>query len=246
MKSLVFILFVNLLSVPCHSRAEKLRLAVASNFSLTLKKLVSEFEKQSNHQVTISAASTGKLYAQILHGAPYDVFLSADSQRAELLVKKKLAKDSSVYARGKLVFVAKNKNSQSCQGVLDEPLQNRLAIANPKTAPYGVAAKDVLMKLGKWNSVKNQLVMGENIVQAYQFLTTANAGAGFIAGSLAVNSKELAGFCQWQVPSKLHKPIRQKLVILNRASQNIAAREFISYMKSGRAKKIMRDNGYIL
>lgn len=225
--------------------ADELRIAVASNFSITLKKLSADFEKKTGYKLITSAGSTGKLFAQIVHGAPYDIFLSADAERADLLVTKNLAKQSRIYAQGKLIFIANDKSGKNCRSVLDQAL-NHLSIANPKTAPYGTAAKQVLLKLGKWEQLKNNLVVSENIAQAYQYVVSGNADAGLIAASLIVNSAENKNYCQWDVPGRLHDPIRQKMVMLNHALKNVAAKAFFNYMKSASAKRIILENGYIL
>lgn len=229
--------------------AKSIHIAVASNFLLPMKQLAAEFEQVSGHKIILSSASTGKLFAQLMHGAPYDLFFSADGTRADLLVKKGLAKKSSVYARGQIVFVAKGREAEStswqCRSVLNSLAASKLAIANPKTAPYGLAARETLIKLGKWDAYKSKLVMGENILQAYQFITTGNVNAGFIAASLVVNSTLLDDYCQWLVPARLHQPIYQKMVILNRAKKNMAVIEFFNYMKSAEAKNIIIKNGYL-
>lgn len=246
MKQRFFIFIVFLLASLCSAATElpPVRVAVASNFSLTLKKLVKEFEEKSEYTVSISQASTGKLFAQIVHGAPYDIFFAADEKRPEILIKKNLASKEMMYAQGQLVMLARESLGADCKSVLDEISLNKLAIANPKIAPYGRAAKDVLISLGKWESIRPKLVMGENILQTYQFLLSGSVDAGFIAKSLVVNSNELATYCQWHVPARLYKAIKQKAVVLKRSGDNLAVKSFFNYIQSDKAKKIIRSNGY--
>lgn len=226
--------------------AESVHVAVASNFSATMKSLKLSFETFTGHKVTVSSASTGKLFAQIVHGAPYDIFFSADVARADLLVKKGLAERSSVYAQGQLIYVAKNIEQKNCRASLRMKSNGRLALSNPKTAPYGFAAREVLINLGLWDGLRARIVMGENVLQTYQFVVTGSAQAGFIAKSTTVVSKELADYCQWNVPENLYQPVRQKMVLLNRSEKNTAVREFFRYINSEMAKTIIKENGYIV
>jgi len=227
-------------------QAETIRIAVASNFSATIKELASKYGLISGHNIIVSSGSTGKLFAQIVHGAPYDIFLSADAKRADLLVKKGLAKTSKTYAYGQLVYIAKDFSKNECRQSLNDRLINKLSLANPKTAPYGVAASQVLIKLGKWDLLRKKIVMGENVLQAYQFVVTGSASAGFVAKSTLLLSKEVDDYCQWDVPANLYQPIRQNMVLLNRAEKNIAARAFFRYINSGVAKNTIKENGYFV
>jgi len=226
--------------------AENVHVAVASNFSTTMKLLKISFEGITGHRVTISSASTGKLFAQIVHGAPYDLFFSADSARADLLVKKGLADKSSVYAQGQLMYVAKDIEQKKCRASLRNKPTGRLAMANPKTAPYGFAAREVLINLGRWDALRQNIVMGENILQTFQFISTGSAAAGFLAQSIVINSGELGGYCQWRVPDNLYQPIKQKMTLLNRSDNNIAVQAFFRYMNSKIANKIIKESGYIV
>lgn len=226
--------------------AETAHLAVASNFSITMKKLVADFESRSEHTLSISAASTGKLFAQIINGAPYDLFFSADEKRVDLLTKKGLSERSKIYARGKLVFIGRDVTQSKCRSVLNQSGLKKLALANPKTAPYGQAAKQVLMKLGKWDQFRFKIVMGENVLQAYQFIASGSVDVGFIAASLVVNSAELDRFCRWEIPASFYQPVMQKMALLKRANKNSAATAFYHYMQSAKAKTIIRNNGYII
>ena len=233
-----------------HSFADTINVAVASNFTHTLKTLSADFGSLSGHDLVISSASTGKLYAQLRHGAPYDVFLAADEVRPDLLVSEKRAIASSayVYAKGLLVLLS-NLPAEDCQRLLYTGNIKHLSIANPEIAPYGLAARQVLEKLSLWPAYQGRLVLGENITQAFQFVDTKNAEAGFVARSLLkqqmLNSdKDFEAGCLWHVPVEMYDPIRQKMVVLNRAKDNPAAQAFQQYMRSARAKEIIQSSGY--
>jgi len=239
-----YILALLLIITAVSAKAEPLKIAVASNFLVTMKQLVAEYQRQHQQAINISAASTGKLFVQITHGAPYDLFFSADAKRADLLVKQGFASHSVEYAIGQLVYVAKEISAVDCRASLNRKPEKKIAMANPKTAPYGLAAKQVLIKLGRWNALKSSLVMGENILQAYQFISTGSAGSGFIAASIAVNADKLEGYCQWQVPTNLYSPVQQKMVILSRAKDNSIAKDFYRFIRSETAREIIINNGY--
>jgi molybdate transport system substrate-binding protein len=230
--------------------AEELRVAVASNFLLPLKQLSKEFEKNTANKVVVISASTGKLYAQIKQGAPLDVLLAADSLRPELLETDGIGVPGSrfTYAVGRLALWSADttlflKNDLQ---VLNQKNFRYLAIANPKTAPYGKAAEQVLRKRGFWDQLQTRLVRGENISQTFQFLVTGNADIGFIALSqLKRNQGQLKGY-SWTVPAEWHDPIRQQALLLKRAKTNNAAKEFLNFIKSKRVQKIIESYGYSL
>lgn len=240
------LLFFASLLVTFSVRAESLNVAVASNFNYTLRLLSTDFNRQTGHQLRISSASTGKLYTQLQHGAPFDVFLAADEKHAELLISENKAEQASsyVYAKGRIVLMSNLMSSDSCQDVLTSPALQRLSMANPKTAPYGIAAKQVLEKFSLWSQLQPRLVMAENIAQALQFVSTKNAQAGFIAKSMVNIADKMDYACIWDVPIDMYAPIRQKMVLLNRAKDNLAARDFLQYMQSARAKEIITASGY--
>ena len=226
--------------------ADALNVAVASNFAKTLEQLAADFESQSGYRLRVISGSTGKLYMQIKHGAPFDVFMSADEKRPELLVSESYADDvtAHIYARGRLVLVSNIKPTGDCQSVLRSAQLQRLSLANPKIAPYGYAAKQVLSDLSLWNELQAKLVMGENVAQAMQFVSTGNAQAGFVARSMLAVSMHSDFQCEWTVPADMHDPISQKMVVLNNTQQRQAAMAFLSYMKTGRAKQIIEQAGY--
>ena len=244
--SLMRVFFCLLLLLANDLHADELNVAVASNFSYALKLLADGFNKQTGHRLRISSASTGKLYAQIQHGAPFDVFLAADEKRPDLLIAENMADQSSayVYAIGQLVLLSNISPEGNCQSVLTAPALKRFAIANPETAPYGVAAKQVLENLALWTRLQPLMVKGENAAQTLQFVTTKNADAGFVAKSMLNMGVEIGNVCTWNIPADMYSPIKQKMVVLNRAKDKPVAQAFTVYIQSAQAKKIIKASGY--
>lgn len=238
---LTIVLYIFISGPAC---ADKARIAVAANFIKTVKQLKTDFEKHSSHSLLLSSGSSGKLYAQIINGAPFDIFLSADIDRPEKLEKTEFAlpKTRFTYALGKLILWTGNqKLKQTDHTILKSKSIKRLAIANPKTAPYGVAALEVIntMKVGKL--LEKKLVYGENITQTYQFIATGAAQAGFISSS-QLSSTKTANI--WIVPEDMYAPIRQQAILLKKSQNNPAARAFYTYLKSPAARTIIQQNGY--
>lgn len=224
--------------------AAEIRVAVASNFARAMTNLARDFENQSGHKVTLVFGSTGKHYAQIRNGAPFDVYFAADSKRPKLLEEEGIAITGSrfTYATGKLILWSPIADYVDSEGkVLRDGDFNHLAIANPKLAPYGRAAREVLQSHGLWNEMKKKAVRGENIGQAYQFVGSGNAELGFVALSQVVNSDKPIAGSWWEVPQSLYTPIEQQAVLLR---DNEAGRSFMSYIKSTPAMKIIRNHGY--
>jgi len=246
------ILLLGLMVFSSNSYAGEVSVAVASNFKHALQKLAIDFKDKTSHDLRIISASSGKLFAQIKHGAPYDVFLSADEKRPDLLIKEKIssAEDAYIYAQGKLVLLSNIEETGACKEMLTSHRLKKLAIANPKIAPYGLAAKQVLQKLGLWQQLKPRLVMGENIAQTLQFVSTNNAEAGFVAQSMvkmtmvdiAMHNTGADDACTWEVPAYMHSPINQKMVILSKGEKSVQA--FAQYMRSVEAKEIIKTMGY--
>lgn len=231
--------------------ADEINVAVASNFKYTLGKLAADFKVKSGHDLIISSASSGKLFTQIIHGAPYDIFLSADEKRTDVLIDEKKAREGNayVYALGKLALFSNLEQADGCKNILYSNRLKYLAIANPKIAPYGAAAKQVLSKLGLWQQLKPRLVMGENVAQTLQFVSTNNAQAGFVAQSMLDMArlhrvKAVDAGCIWNIPTEMYSPIKQKMVVLNKADNNTAAYDFMQYMRSREAKIIIQSTGY--
>lgn len=224
--------------------AAEVRVAVAANFTSTMKALAAKFEAKSGDKVVVSFGSTGKLYTQIVNGAPYDVFLAADTERPQLLVKNGKAVPASLftYALGRLVLWSAKPNVVDTEGtILNDGGFGHLAIANPKTAPYGAAAVEVLTGLGVYDTIKDSIVEGDNIAQTFQFVATGNAEIGFVALSQVKNR---SGGSMWQVPQDYYTPIRQDAVLLKSAANNAAAKRFLAFLRSGAAQAIIANSGY--
>ena len=228
--------------------AEPLTLAVASNFSIPAQELAARFEGRTGHDVRIAAGSTGKLYAQIINGAPFDVFLAADAERPRLLEESGHGIEGSrfTFAIGSLVLWSTDPAlaGADCRAVLERLGARKLAIANPQTAPYGEAAKMFLQSVGLWEELQSQLVYGENIAQTLQFVATGNAGLGLIANSHALVSGLPAATCHWPVPGSSHRPLEQQAILLRRAEANGAALEFLRFLQHEDARDIIVDGGY--
>ena len=226
------------------ARADNISIAVASNFANTLKDIAALFEQQSSHRVTLVHGSTGKHYAQIRHGAPFEVFFAADVERPRLLEEQGIAQPGSrfTYALGKLVLWSPVEGKVDREGrVLIDGDFYRLAIANPGLAPYGRAAEQILRLLGAWDLLQSRIVRGENIGQAYQFVSSGNAQLGFVAYSQLKQSGPVIGGSYWDVPQSMYAPIEQQAVLLK---DNDAAHEFLAFIKSRHAMDIIRAHGY--
>ncbi|HEC60532.1 hypothetical protein LCGC14_2803490 [marine sediment metagenome] len=241
-----FFLLVSLSLITGIAQAEQVLIAVASNFHSTMKQLVVAFEKQTAYKVIVTPGATGKIYAQIQHGAPYDLFFAADKKRPELLEKNNTIVPGTrqTYAKGKLVLWSPDKASiQNQADVLTTSNFNHLAIANPKLAPYGLAAQQVLEHLNLWDTLQNKLVRGENIGQTYQFVASGSAELGFVALSQVKQPNETIPGSVWMIPGDLYQPIEQQAVQLNNTA---AATAFMSFLNTSKAKKIIESYGYEL
>lgn len=230
--------------------AEPLTVAVASNFVPVAEEIGAQFAQQTGHAVRISSGSTGKLYAQISNGAPYDVFLSADSERPALLVASKsgVAETRMTYAVGSLVLWSRDSKFEEsgCPEHLQDLGKDHLAIANPETAPYGAAARDYLIQAGMWERVRPQLVYGENISQTLQFVASGNASMGLIAKSQSVDTRLPQATCSWPVPTSTHRALEQQAVLLARAAGDTVAMSFLDFLTSPSAREIIVRHGYTL
>ena len=233
----------------CNATADEARVAIAANFAGPAKQLQQLFSRSTPHKLSISVGSTGKFYAQIRNGAPFDVFLSADDETPLRMEKEKLvvAGTRFTYAIGKLVLWSPQANAVDGSGdVLKKNSLKRLAIANPKLAPYGAAAQQALEKLGVWPTLRGKLVLGENIAQTLQFVATGNADLGFVALSQILEGGKSPVGSHWLVPQALYEPIRQDAALLARANSNPAARAFLEYLRSAPARELIRAAGYDL
>lgn len=240
-----WLLLIGLLSAPL--AADQVQVAVASNFYQPMKALTQMFEASSGHKVQLSAGSTGSLFAQIKNGAPFEVFLAADQRRPSTLIEAELALASSqfTYAEGQLVLWSSHPQKVDVQGkVLFSSSLQQLALANPKTAPYGVAAIEVLKQLGRYNELRSKLVQGKNISQTYQFVSTGAVQQGFVAMSQVYRQGQLIKGSAWVVPNHLYSPLNQDAVLLQQGASNPAARAFLTFLKSEQAQTLIRSFGY--
>lgn len=229
-------------------RAETALVAVASNFAEPLREIAEKFAASSDHELLISVGSSGHLYAQIVNGAPYDLFLSADSLRPELLEEAALIEPGTrfTYAIGRLVFWARadTLRAGSCAAELLDPGKRRLAIANPALAPYGAAAKQVLEERGLWESLQDKLVVGQNVSQVLHFVYTGNVDMALLARSQLLAFDGLAAGCATSVRDSEHDPILQQAVLLARGTDNAAAQAFIAFLQGPEAGEVIKRFGY--
>lgn len=229
-------------------RAEEALVAVAANFSAPMQQIAASFQKDTGHQLRMSFGATGGIYAQIKNGGPFDVFLSADQITPQKLEAEGLGVTSTRfnYATGQLVLWSKQDGLVDDKGqVLRGKNIQRIALANPKLAPYGVAAWETLTALGLLEELKSKMVQGDNIAQTYQFVSTQNAQVGFVALSKVYANGQLTSGSAWIVPSHLYKPIRQDVILLKTGKDNSAAKALLIYLKGEKAKAVMKSYGYL-
>ncbi|MEZ5530125.1 MAG: molybdate ABC transporter substrate-binding protein [Porticoccaceae bacterium] len=226
------------------SAAAEVSVAVASNFTAPMKEIAAAFEQQSGHRTAVSFGSSGKLYAQIHNGAPFQLFLSADQEKPSALERDGLAETGTrfTYSLGTLVLLASTAGSDP-ETLLREGNYQKLALANPRLAPYGAAAMEVLTGLGLTETATPRQVLGENIAQTYQFVISGNAQLGFVARSQVAGNQQLSGR-YWVVPKELYSPIRQDAVLLKNGADNPAALALIQFLHSDAAIAIMQNYGY--
>lgn len=230
-------------------QAAEVEVAVAANFTAPMQQIVAAFEQASGHKARLAFGATGKFYAQIKNGAPFQILLAADDETPARLEAEGLGIAGSrfTYAIGTLVLWSSKPDFVDAKGeVLAKGGFNKLAIANPKTAPYGGAAIEVLNALGLRAAVEPKFVQGENIAQAFQFVSTGNADLGFVALSQVMKDGKLNSGSAWIVPAKMHAPIRQDAVLLTPGKDNAAAAALLAFLKSDAAKAIIRSYGYDL
>ena len=227
--------------------AAEVSIAVASNFSAPMQAIARAFEKDTGHKAVMAFGSTGSFHAQVLNGAPFQVLLAADATTPAQLEKAALAVQGSrfIYATGRLVLWSKQAAMVDDQGaVLRNSAFRKLAVANPKLAPFGAAALETLTSLGLMGQVQDRLVEGQNIAQTHQFVSTGNAELGFVALSQVYANGRIAEGSGWVVPAHLHRPITQEAVLLNAGRDKPAAAALMAYLKGARARGIMRAFGY--
>ena len=231
--------------------ADEIKIAVASNFYPTMKELVTHFESitpnsDTTNNIVLISGSSGKHYAQILNGAPFDLFFSADKLRPNMLEKEEVFNNQSrfTYALGRLALWSPfNEYVDSDGQVLYNDDFRFLAIANPKIAPYGIASKETLTSMNLWQDMEEKLVRGENIAQTFQFAKSGNAKLGFVSYSqiLSLNSSSEGSY--WLVPQDMYQPIEQQAILLKDSS---LGKDFLSFIKSNEALDIIKRNGYDL
>lgn len=229
------------------SLADQAQIAGAANFAEPIKAIAAVLEKTTGHTLIITLGATGKLYAQIKNGAPFDVFLAANTTAPAALEKDSLASAGSsfTYANGKLVLWSADAAKVDAKGeVLNGSGFRKLAYANPKTAPYGEAAVQTLDKLGLTNALTPKLVQGESIGQTFGFVHTGNAEIGFVAMSQVLEGGKLKSGSMWVVPQPLYSPIRQNAVLLRRGANNPAAVALVKLLQSPNIKDLIRSYGY--
>lgn len=227
--------------------AEDVQVAVAANFTAPMQAIAAAFEKDTGHKALLAFGSSGKFYAQIRNGAPFQVLLSADDETPARLEREGMAVPGTrfTYAIGRLALWSAQAGAVDARGeVLKQGDYKHVAIANPKLAPYGAAAVEVMQRLGVVEAVRPKLVQGENIAQTHQFVASGNAELGFVALSQITRDGKLTGGSAWIVPANLHPPIRQDAVILAAGKGNAAASALMAYLKGEKAKAVIRTYGY--
>ncbi len=227
--------------------ADEVQVAVAANFTAPMQDIAQAFEQDTGHRVVAAFGSTGQLFAQISHGAPFEVFLAADDTTPARAESERLAVAGSrfTYATGALALWSADTNLiNDGEQLLRSGDFQHLAIANPKTAPYGLAATQVMQALNLTNALKPKLVEGQSIGQTYQFVASGNAQLGFVALSQVSRNGEITSGSAWQVPAALYEPIHQDAVLLSKGANNIAATALLDYLKGERAAAIISRYGY--
>jgi molybdate transport system substrate-binding protein len=220
--------------------AESAYVAVAANFTAVAEELAALFEAESGHDVVLSFGATGQLYAQITQAAPFDILLAADTERPERAIAEGFGVEGAffVFAEGRLALYAPGRDSGLGEALLGGEFE-KLAIADPGAAPYGAAAVEALIALGRYDAVEARLVMGENISQTLQFVESGNAELGLVAASQVMGKSDL-----WLVPAELHAPIAQGAVLLKEGEGNAAAVAFLDFLRSEEAVAVIEAAGY--
>ena len=246
-RHLISLFMCSVFLMAANAQAAEIKVAVASNFANVLKEIAIEFQKDTGHQLAITPGATGKFYAQISNGAPFDVFLSADDETPRKLAQegKAIASSQFTYAIGRLALWSPNlemidKNAD----ILKTDKFKFIAIANAKVAPYGQAAVQTMQKLGVLTKIEPRVVQGESISQTYQFVSTGNAQLGFVALSQIVENGKIKTGSAWIVPEEMHEQLKQDAVVLQSCKHMSACQALIEYLKSEKAKKLMASYGY--
>ena len=241
--------FITSMLLSVSLQAAEVKVAVAGNFAQPMKDIAAEFEKDTGHKLSLTQGATGKFYAQITNGAPFEVFLSADDETPAKLVKegKAVSGTQFTYAVGRLVLWSPDEKLVDQGGaILKTDRFKFIAIANAKVAPYGRAAVQTMQKLGVLSAIEPRVVQGESIAQTHQFVTTGNAQLGFVALSQVWENSRIKSGSGWIIPEEIHEQLRQDIVLLNPGKDSSAATALVSYVKSEKAKKIIERYGYKL
>ena len=229
------------------ARADVVQVAVAANFTAPARALAEVFARTTGHEAKLSFGATGAFFTQIKNGAPFDVLLAADNERPARLEKEgdTVAGSRFTYATGQLVLWSAKPGLVDDEGaVLKHGQFGKIAIANPKNAPYGAAAVEAMNKLGLAATLQPKLVTGESIGQTFNFIATGNAELGFVALAQVLDGGKLKSGSMWVVPAQYHAPIIQDAVILNRAASNPAAKAWMELLKTPQSKALIRSYGY--
>ena len=244
----VLALATALLLVAPAARAQEVVAAVAANFAAAMARIEPAFEQASGHQLTVVLGSSGKLVTQIQQGAPFDVLLSADVERPDVLAKSGLGVPASrfTYAIGRLALWSPDPQAIGADGVayLRAGSFRHLAIANPAVAPYGAAAQQVLEKLGLWAAMQDKVVRGEDIGQVYSMVASGAAEAGFVALSAVIAGPKPGS--HWTAPQEMYPPLKQDAILITRARANPAAQAFLDYLKTPASRDVIQSLGYDL
>jgi molybdate transport system substrate-binding protein len=235
------------LAVTTAASADEIQVAVAANFTAPMQKIAADFEKDTGHKAQLAFGATGKFYAQIKNGAPFEILLAADDETPAKLGKEgAVAASQFTYAIGKLVlWSAKPAIVDPSGEVLKKGGFDHIALANPKLAPYGAAAMETMKALGVADALQPKIVTAENIAQTYQFISTGNALLGFVALSQVLKDGKIEGSA-WIVPAKLYQPIRQDAIILEKGRGKPAAEALMKYLKGDKARAVIKSYGYEL
>ena len=247
MKKITALLLGLLAALPAF--AEDVQVAVAANFTGPMQVIAPIFERDTGHKLSLSFGATGKFYAQINNGAPFQILLSADDETPARLIRegKGVAGSNFTYAIGKLVLWSAKEGYVDDKGeILKKGGFKHIAIANPKAAPYGAAAMQTLAKLGVTDSIKPLVVQGENISQTHQFVSTGAAELGFVAYSQVIRNDKVGSGSGWVVPEKFYDPIRQDAVILANGKDKAGVAALMTFLKGDKAKAVIRSFGYSL
>ncbi len=239
------VLWALLTSMPAPADAGVTHVAVAANFTEPAREIAALFREKTGHEAVLIFGASGAFFSQITHGAPFEVFLSADEDRPKAAVEQGFAVPDSrfTYAIGKLVLWSRVVDVTNGEAALKAGNFSKIAIANPNSAPYGTAAVETMKALGVFDALQGKLVQGNSIAQAFQFIDTRNAELGFVA---LAQVHGVTGGTQWLVPENLHSPIRQDAVLLKSAANDEASKAFLAFLKGPEARKIIESFGYSL